>query len=492
MKALLIDIASKQQYIFQSNKLKLNIGASYIIGSVVFNDVILNTLTELNENIDLSLLYNLDFNSKNVGIGYIGGGNALLLCTDSFDINKFIEDYSLKLLKEFPNLTPLFGMAANVDYENFHLTKKQLIQSIHRNRNFNFSNTNPFKSGIEDDCFYTDGSASLKRRINIKSFEYISKEAKKKFDYCEIAQNQINNTYSEILGVNFTFSDEIEDISPEAKANYIAVVHIDGNGMGQEFADTKTLNELKTLSEAVNFKLEKSFIRLLEFLISQFDVDETKNICIFKDDSTLTLKKLENGKYVLPFRPIINAGDDITFICHGKLGIYLAEKYINILNDISIGNKKIASCAGVSIYHNKFPFFKIYEIAEELAASAKKEARKSPGSSYIQFFISSNSKSGDLEQITKDVTIVSSPHRMDSGEKSSFKKLKEISSILYNEWPKNKIAELRSSLFNSSAEKAIFKLQAQNRKLAGAENIDQFTYESIELIDFYPKNLLKK
>jgi hypothetical protein len=35
---------------------------------------------------------------------------------------------------------------------------------------------------------------------------------------------------------------------------------------------------------------------------------------------------LENDKYLLPFRPIVFGGDDVTFICDGRLGLSLATQ----------------------------------------------------------------------------------------------------------------------------------------------------------------------
>ena len=106
----------------------------------------------------------------------------------------------------------------------------------------------------------------------------------------------------------------------------------------------------------------------------------------------------------LPLRPIILGGDDLTFICHGKLGLYLAEKFINIwiqkanqgLNDLPAGG--FSACAGVAIAKTKYPFYRTYQIAEELCSLAK-ECHRKEGGSWLDFYLISGTKSGNVNSI---------------------------------------------------------------------------------------------
>ena len=56
------------------------------------------------------------------------------------------------------------------------------------------------------------------------------------------------------------------------------------------------------------------------------------------------------------------------------------------------------SCAGIAILNTSYPFFRGYELAEQLCANAKKESRAN-GSSWMDFAILHGEQSPTLEQI---------------------------------------------------------------------------------------------
>ena len=82
--------------------------------------------------------------------------------------------------------------------------------------------------------------------------------------------------------------------------------------------------------------------------------------------------KIKNNE--LPFRPIIQAGDDITFVCNERIALDIVKEYISIIRKGYMYSEKytFSACAGISIIHSHFPFFKGYQIAEECCEIAKK------------------------------------------------------------------------------------------------------------------------
>ena len=81
--AILFDVQSIQKYIFANNKLKANVGASYIVDrlfeDVLCKDVIENIGVEVDTTSWLTRSDSITSLSKPVYIAYIGGGNALVL-----------------------------------------------------------------------------------------------------------------------------------------------------------------------------------------------------------------------------------------------------------------------------------------------------------------------------------------------------------------------------------------------------------------------------
>ena len=84
-KAILFDTRSIQKYIFSSNQLKTNIGASYLVDTV-FEEMLLPAVCEIlgTDTLDDTSWKrpeDTDWSSMTAAarVGYIGGGNALLI-----------------------------------------------------------------------------------------------------------------------------------------------------------------------------------------------------------------------------------------------------------------------------------------------------------------------------------------------------------------------------------------------------------------------------
>jgi hypothetical protein len=98
---------------------------------------------------------------------------------------------------------------------------------------------------------------------------------------------------------------------------------------------------------------------------------------IYKVGQKLELKNdPKKGKPYLPFRPIVFGGDDVTFVCEGRLGLQLAAYYLKQFTAQELSEGGHAYCrAGVAITHTHYPFALAYELAENLCKSAKKSIK---------------------------------------------------------------------------------------------------------------------
>ena len=93
-----------------------------------------------------------------------------------------------------------------------------------------------------------------------------------------------------------------------------------------------------------------------------------------KDDLSLEDEK------IFPLRPIVYGGDDLTFVCDGRLGLDLAAFYLEEFSKGTIKvcgeDKPVDACAGVAIVPTKFPFARAYHFAEELCGLTKSYLRQ--------------------------------------------------------------------------------------------------------------------
>jgi hypothetical protein len=505
MTAVLIDSVSIQPYIFSSNKLKENIGASFIIEKLLFNEVMISTLTgKFNDQFandwennpgDIKIVKE-DIQCE---IGYIGGGNALVLFNNELLAHEFIREYSTQVLLRFPGIRLAFGVDTNFDVaeKGFQNSRRRLNEALIKNKSHEFRNVVPFKHGIVEDCPLSNEAQERKQPSDDKRF--ISAMSHVKFEACKISQESINAIYKEELKGRYCLTDELDKLGQPADKGYIAVVHVDGNGIGQRFMACKDLADLRKLSVEVSKLAENAMKQLIAYTVQLFednDLDKQNGFDLLKKDQ----------KLILPIRPIIVGGDDITFVCEGRLGVHLAEKLIEFITKTEIGKETIAACAGIAIVHTKYPFYRAYTLAEELTAKAKNASRKEK-SSWLSFLISSGGFSGSLDDVieqkflTPNGSLYGGPYRVDK-DFATMKALREgIKFLTINEdsrWPQSKIMELRDVLRKDQATMKYFisEMKAHNRKLSEDDNNVLWDgrktpyYDIIELKDFYPGELL--
>jgi hypothetical protein len=497
LSAVLIDTVSIQEYIFSSNKLKENIGASFLVYKI-YDDVLKEALNiTFSRDIDINEWENkprdvrIIQGNDEVEIGYIGGGNALILFKDKDKTTEFIKNYTKLLLVKTPGLKTAFGITHGFDLNNFKKSMDNLHENLRENKNEYFPNVTLPKYGFTLDCPRTNESAE---HFKDNDKKFVSSVAFAKLKYSDKAKD--------ILSDKYTLTNDIEKLGQQEGKDYIAVVHIDGNKMGERFSKCESLTEYRNLSIGVRDATEKTFKKMIEILIEQ--IEKNKVFDLKNGEFKLST---ENGKIVLPIRPIVLGGDDITFISDGRLGVWLAEIFIKEFIKQSINSESLSACGGVSIVKTKYPFYRAYKLAEDLIDRAKRESRKENGS-YIDFFISSSGWSGSLEDILdKHLSTVNGrlhfgPYRVDStNDEKAIDNLKNIIKEFKN-IPRNKVMKLREMLFEDKkiAKSFVEELGANKIKLPEITNrfyhsdiwIDGKTpyFDAIELIDFYPEGLL--
>jgi len=517
---------SIQSYVFASNKLKDNIGASYIIEEQIYKTIMVNVLRKQfstgnlwekwnNEDEKFEVQLFKAYSPFECEIAYIGGGNAMLLFKNDAEVikagenklvTKFIREYTLELLQRFPGLKTAFGI--NLDFnltsDQFKESRQLLIADIGRNKNCYHPNVSPVKHGIVEDCPLSN-EAEEELFHPYSQTQLVSKSSVIKMTACDKSQDTLENQFiEELRGLKgaYTFTDDLEMLGQLSEKAYIAIVHVDGNGIGKRFVDCEDLPKLRELSKQVSELADRVMKKIITHIVKLIDNDKLNNKNGFE------IRKISN-KLVLPLRPLITAGDDFTFICHGKLGVHLAEKLILFMNEERVQGKPVAACGGVAIIKTHYPFYRAYTLAEELMKAAKKQSRDNEGS-WLSFMISSGGFSGNLENIihqqftTPNGILTASAYRVDE-QASTMSKLKLGIKELFtgsDAWPTNKVMQLRDVLRQDEFSQTSFITETSARQLKLPEyeghsfhkklweNKFSPYYDIIELKDFYPDELL--
>ncbi len=154
---VIIDIMSIQKYVYASNKLKENIGASLII-SGIFKEKIKDP-------------YDQYFKSA-LENGYEGGGNVVLIFKD-IDKEKVIEvirEFTLRILEKYPGIDLAVGI--DFDFDGTNLDKAYAELQISKNIFIPISNIP--SHGITAECNRTGLSSEIFYESN-KQSSYICK-----------------------------------------------------------------------------------------------------------------------------------------------------------------------------------------------------------------------------------------------------------------------------------------------------------------------------
>lgn len=165
-----------------------------------------------------------------------------------------------------------------------------------------------------------------------------------------------------------------------AEVDRIAIVHADGNGLGQVFlkfdeyvskkGDNRTyLDEYRRFSLA----LEVCTVGAVTAAVRQLDP-----------------VKARDGKRMLPFVPIVLGGDDLTAIVDGRQSVPFTKNFLREFERLSGDDlgapfgkivpkvaerafrvRRLGAAAGVAVVPPHFPFHDAYDLADSLCRSAK-------------------------------------------------------------------------------------------------------------------------
>ena len=494
-KAILFDVRSIQRYIYAANKLRTNIGASFIV-ETVFSEKLVKVLEDnFSGSKDLTSWANpSEKQDKTVEcqIAYIGGGNAMVLFDSSVEddtLRKIVAIFSQKVMMEAPGLHigAAIGNIDLTDDNTYMQSRNELFAILKQNQNNIIPNVSLPYTGFTQVCDIDGEVASYYDSDGLfpgEKHSYYSHEAMAKAKSVKDSNNKLEAMFQNELHGEYAFPTELEKLGQKEQKNYIAIVHIDGNNMGVKFSQCKNLSAYRTLSAAIKEKTRQSFAKLLSTIVAEYDE--------YEEHDALSLD-IVDGKKILPIRPLILGGDDVTFICPAKVAIAYAKRFIKFMVEESseVGVEAAGSidcCGGIAILNTKYPFFRGYVLAEQLCDSAKNKMRQiwnegepASGSSWLDFIFLHGEQAPTLTQILKQEYraelgnmhfgpyCVVPPKKVGNDkafdEDHLLDKLISCAKKFEDTMPKNKIKELRAVLQKDESMINSFMVQLENLQL---------------------------
>lgn len=443
VQALLFDTRSIQKYIFSGSRLKTNIGASYIVDHI-FEDILVKKILRAPQfgfaSVDgeswKTASKALTALPADCYVAYIGGGNALLLFKEGVKDQRkdIVTAFTKELLVTCPGLKTgaALGDMDLSSADAFQDSLSGLYRELKENQNTVFPIVNVPYTGLTLACevngeaadFYDDQHLIAKDG----TARFYSQEVRAKTAAAADANENLQERFSSHIG-DYTFPTELDRLGQRETEADIAIIHIDGNQMGLRFSKCKTLQERSRLSCQVRKDTEDAFAALLDTIVAEYDS--------YKDF-------LDLEDRVLPIRPLILGGDDVTFICPARLALTYASRFMKELKP------HFASCAGIAILPTAYPFFRGYTLAEQACDVAKVPTRKNADNTcWLDFVILHGEQAPELDQIRDEEysgalgDMHFGPYRVDDdNDEHALAKLLACSSA-FAKMPVNKVKELR-------------------------------------------------
>ena len=178
----------------------------------------------------------------------------------------------------------------------------------------------------------------------------------------------------------------------------VAVVHADLSGLAQAFrriADSATAPEAvfaaaTSIEVMVTDAVRAATDRWL--LPNAFEIDGRKDALGVSD---------KTPQAVLPARPIVLGGDDITVIVRADLALPFTQTLLDEIETLSgkmagpgkLLDKRLSACAGIALVKAGQPFLMASDLAESLCRHAKKVAKAGQHPPYPSFLAFQNAQS---------------------------------------------------------------------------------------------------
>lgn len=158
----------------------------------------------------------------------------------------------------------------------------------------------------------------------------------------------------------------------------IAIIHADGNGLGQILLNLADSLEGNTNYAEIFYELSQKIDQATQIAAQQA---LEKMVVRIKHNNLISLN--EHDKSILPLRPLVLGGDDLTLIIRGDLALDYAEDFLVAFEASTREQLKalheqhpaipaqMTACAGIAFIRSNQPFYLGYQLAESLCSHAK-------------------------------------------------------------------------------------------------------------------------
>lgn len=411
------DIRGIQKYIYHTPRIRDAIGASSIVENLVADGLKkaskdLHLKSELEWYTDQGpVTFNPAWNKDlDLQVLYIGGGNAVVLEKNSVnvEVNKIIARYVLD------QTYSLQLAAAKVPVTESYREDYQKLQKIMEKVKATMPDSKPVGAFPVTKREIATGNPISETFYSDNRQEEVSRETLLKKNMASRTYQQDQSKWESRILDNY--------VDNKGEDSTIAVVHLDGNNMGKRIGslleNKETYEEAANAMRRISLNISRSYQHVFDDMQKYFTSCTPVN---------------HNNHYFV--RKIIIAGDDITYVCTGRIALATMQYYAQHISSYAMNGEKdeksihdygFSVCGGAALIHSHFPFSVAYNVAEALCDNAKDKAKRPENKevysrtinghemtfervgNYIDFHICKNVHAEDLDEMRRKEYITSS------------------------------------------------------------------------------------
>lgn len=395
---VLLETAANQRYIFATNKLRENVGASDLTWRAG-TEYVLQALRDVGgpalwpvgaaspERLRASLRgYNRTASDQPLVLTATSG-KALLVVNGAGTARRLVAAATTRALRDAPGLD-LQGVAVAFDWtaEPLHAVVARAHAELDRARSLRSGPEMRFgRLPLVAEC-RTSGLPAA----TLEGGEARSAVAGAKRKAAASARSRLRGALARDGETDSTFADSLDDI--EKGADWLGLVHADGNGLGRIFLAFH--DHIGARDAGDNPRYAQALLRF------SLALDEATERAF--DGAVAKV-----GAKPEALLPLVLGGDDLTLLCNGRQALRLTKAFLEEFEDKTRSSPDLkaaapdglSACAGVVVCKPHYPFHAAYDLVEDLLRSAKTAPRRLGPCSALDFHVLYDTSAADLQAI---------------------------------------------------------------------------------------------
>jgi GGDEF domain-containing protein len=427
MHLVLIETSGNQDYIFASNRMRENVGASeltYRVGT----EYVLRAVAEaggpqlwqddappkkLREALqDKGQNPALETGRHKIEVVLAASGKGLVAVADEETGRAIVAAVTSQALREAPGLDVRGVVSRGFDLASrpMHDVVREVHQQLESLRARLPGPSQRFlRLPVVDQCVTSGLPASVwEKPASDQPLEACSRVSRSKRQMAENGLRRMRDATASVmarLDANLPYS--ADKLEREMGCEWLAVVHADGNGLGNVFLQFHKY--VRPSFEQGAAAHNRAYLDMLRRFSLALDECTEAAFCKALRHMHARRGRGRNGgrhaSRVLPILPLVLGGDDLTVLCDGQQAMAFTKRFLEAFASEARrsvihktltqgGDRGLTASAGIAIVKPHFPFFAAYELSAALLQSAKR-AKPRPA---IDWHVVLDASSPDLER----------------------------------------------------------------------------------------------